>query len=285
MMISHSSPSSQVLGAQSTDRENLRASSSSLFPEKETVVKAVPNEENPCGLNLHSAAHHCMSNVVTDLMILLTVKSQFVQHLAVKVLALTSKFLFTMGNYLNEFIQFLCCFWEVAIAGSGDENKIDLSVVRFLSPYELKRCDWSTVAGINQVLRDVIKCLKEDYDDELVKVHYDSVNSCLSKLLCSLVDQNDFVETGGAYANEHPLLVTVVNLVPRLLKWCLNKKGDTAETCIIQYLKHKLLASAASKKLEEICRRRFLYPFLEGINVMAEVVDRGGDDDDQTAAI
>ncbi|KAK4262249.1 hypothetical protein QN277_027831 [Acacia crassicarpa] len=281
----------------------------SVSKEEETVVKTVPNEESPCGLNLHSAAHNCMSKVVTDMMILLTVNSQFVQHLAVKVLALTSKFLFTMGNYLNEFIQFLCYFWEVAIAGSGDENNIDLSDVRLLSPYELKRCDWSTVAGINQVLRAVIKCLKEDYDNVLVKVYYDSVNSSLSKvpwdllhqfqaclidgskksssmnplnvnnfsamkpeikflgtflqLLCSLVDQNDFVETGGASSNEHPLLVTVVNLVPRLLKWCLNKKGDTAETCIIQYLKHKLLVLMIRLRLYKCLDCYILLSWLE----------------------
>ncbi|KAI9089218.1 hypothetical protein K1719_029497 [Acacia pycnantha] len=182
----------------------------SVSKEEETVVKTVPNEESPCGLNLHSAAHHCMSNVVTDMMILLTVKSQFVQHLTVKVLALTSKFLFTMGNYLNEFIQLLCCFWEVAIAGSGDENNIDLS-----------------------------------------------------DLLCSLVDQNDFGETGGASANEHPLLVTVVNLVPKLLKWCLNKKGDTAETCIIQYLKHKLLILMIRLRLYKCLDCSILLSWLE----------------------
>ncbi|XP_054824563.1 uncharacterized protein LOC129322317 isoform X3 [Prosopis cineraria] len=281
----------------------------SVSKEKETVVKTVLKEESLCGLNLHSAAHHCMSNVVTDMMILLTAKSQFVQHLAVKALALTSNFLLTMGSYLNEFVQFLCCFWEVAIARSGAGNNLDSSDVRFLGPYELKRSDWSTVAGINQVLRAVFKCLKEDYDDELVKMYYDSVNSSLSKvpwdlldqfqvyltdgskkssstnplnvdnfsamepgvkflgtflqLLCSLVDQNDFVETGGASANKHPLLVTVVNLVPRLLKWCLNKKGGSAETCIIQYLKHKLLILMIRLRLNKCLDCSILLSWLE----------------------
>ncbi|XP_028764021.1 uncharacterized protein LOC114722220 isoform X2 [Neltuma alba] len=279
--------------------------------EEETVVKTVPNEESLCGLSRRSAAHHCMSNVVTNMTILLTVKSQFVQHLAVKALALITKFLFTMGNCLNEFIQLLCRFWEVAIARSGAENNLDSSDVRF-RPYELKRCDWSTVAGINQVLRAVFKYLREDYDDELVKMYYDSVSSCLSKvpwdllhqfqgclidgskksfymdplnvdnfsameprikflgtflqLLCSLVDQNDFVETGGASVIEHQLLVTVVNLVPRLLEWCLIKRGDSAESCIIQYFKHKLLILMIRLRLYKCLDCSILLSWLELIH-------------------
>ena len=80
---------------------------------------------------------------------------------------------------MNELVQILCGFWEMAIVKSGAEKDIEASNVRFLGPYELKRCDWSTVAGINQVLRAVFNCLKEDNDDELVKMFYDSLNSCL----------------------------------------------------------------------------------------------------------
>lgn len=176
----------------------------------------------------------------------------------------------------------------MAIARSGAENSNSyLSDIEFLKQYELKICDWCTVAGINEVLRAVVKYLKEDYDDQHVKMYYNSVNSCLSKvpwdlldqyqvcfisgskkgpsmnplhlkdfsamepgikflgtflqLLCSLVDLNDFAETGGGSANEHPLLVTIVNLVPRLVKWSLSKQGDSGDMCITQYFKHKLL--------------------------------------------
>ncbi|KAF7828769.1 uncharacterized protein G2W53_019933 [Senna tora] len=219
---------------------------------------------------------------------MLTVKSQFVQHLAVKVLVLTSKFVSTTGNNWNEFIQLLCCLLEVAIARCGAEtSNSDLSDIKFLKQYGLEICDWSMVAGIIQVLRAVFKYLKEDCDDQLVKVYYDSVISSLSKvpwdlldqyqlcyideskngsstnllrlsnynamepgikflgtfvqLLCSLVDRNDAVENGGDSAKEHSLLVTAVNLVPRLIKWCFDKQGDRLDMCTIQYFRHKLL--------------------------------------------
>lgn len=200
---------------------------------------------------------------------------------------------YLQGNNWDGFIHLLCCLLETAIArmlsyssvySSGAQNcEFDSSEVDFLMQYGLKNCDWSTVAGITQVLRVICKCLKEDYDDELVKVYYDSVNSCLLKvpwdlldefcdtgkkgsfmnpwhphnfdamehgirflgtflqLLCSLVDHNGFFGTGCDSANKHPLLVTVINLIPRLVKWCLRKQEDRAETCIIHYLKHKLL--------------------------------------------
>lgn len=176
-----------------------------------------------------------------------------------------------------------------SVRSSGAENcGFDLSNVDFLMQFGLKNCDWSTVAGITQVLRVICKSLKEeDYDDEMVKGYYDSVNSCLLKvpwdlldeywsrdisgsnespsvnqlcldnsgamepgikflgtflqLLCSLVDRNDFVETGCGSAYRHPLLVTVSNLIPRLVTWCLGKQEDRAEKRIIHYLKHKLL--------------------------------------------
>lgn len=172
---------------------------------------------------------------------------------------------------------------------SSENNDFDSPDVDFLLRYGLRNCDWSTVAVITGALRVICKHLKEDYDDGLVKVYYDSVNSCLLnmswdlldecwgcnigsskksssmdqphlnnfsameprikllgtflQLLCSLVDQNDLVETGCDSTNKHPLIVTVRNLVPRLIKWCLTKQEDSAETCIIHYLKHKLLVS------------------------------------------
>lgn len=202
------------------------------------------------------------------------------------------------GNNWGGFTHLLCCSLEMAIArmipcssgpSSGTENSdFDCSDVEFFMQHGLKNCDWSTVAGIIRALRIICKYLKEeDYDDELVKVYYDSVNSCLLKmpwdlldeywicefgstknsssidqshlknfsimepvmnflgtflqLLCSLVDRNDLVENDCDSVDKHPLFVTIVDLIPRLAKWCLTKQEDSAETHIIHYMKHKLL--------------------------------------------
>jgi len=202
------------------------------------------------------------------------------------------------GNNWVRFIHFLCCWLEMAITkmiscssgpSSGTENgKFDSSDVEFLTQYGTKDFDWSTVAGVVRVMRVICKYLEEeDYDDGLVQVYHDSVNSCLLKMpwdlldkfwscefgsmknnssinqlhlnkfsimepvmiclgtflqfLCSLVDRNDLVETDCDSIDKHPLFITVVNLVPRLAKWCLRKQEHNAERCITNYLNHKLL--------------------------------------------
>ncbi|XP_027346543.1 uncharacterized protein LOC113858215 isoform X2 [Abrus precatorius] len=260
-------------------------------------TKRAPNEEQLCSPNYHSSVHQCLPKIVAEMIILLTVKSEFVHHVAVNALVLSSQFVSTTGNNWDRFIHLLCCSLEMAIVrtllcsdapSSGAENRdFDCSDIEFVMQYGLKNCDWSSVAGIVRVLRVICKYLKEDCDDGLVKVYYDSINSCLLKmpwdlldqywscdirgtnnsssvnqfyrnnfgvmepgkkflgtflqLLCSLVDRNDLVKTDCDSANKHPLFVTVVDLIPRLAKWCHSKQEDSAETHIIHYLKHKFL--------------------------------------------
>ncbi|RDX83275.1 hypothetical protein CR513_35823, partial [Mucuna pruriens] len=261
-------------------------------------AKRAPDKELLCGSNQHSSVDQCLHQIVSEMMVLLNVKSEFVKHVAVNALVLISQFVYTTGNNWGGFIHLLCCSLEMAIARmiscsskppSGAENSdFDCSEVEFVMQYRLKNFDWSTVAGVVRVLCVICKYLKEeDYDDGLAKVFYDSVNSCLLKmpwdlldnywscefgsmknsssinqlhlkkfsvmepvmnflgtllqLLCSLVDRNDLVETDSDSVDKHMLFTTVVNLVPRLAKWCLSKQEDSAETRIIHYLKHKLL--------------------------------------------
>ncbi|XP_020973749.1 uncharacterized protein LOC107626248 isoform X4 [Arachis ipaensis] len=256
-----------------------------------TATKPVPNDRLFCS-DHHFSAHQCLSAIVTKMMTLLTIKDEFVRHVAVNALVLTSQFVLKSGNKWDEFIKLWCRLLEMSITKMllplsthyvGSENSgFDSSDVNFLMQFGLKNCDWSTVAGITQVLRVICKGLKEeDYDDELLKVYYDSVNSCFLKvpwdlldeywsryidgnnessdsgaleprikflgaflqLLCSLIDRNDFWETDceSAYANKHPLIGKICNLIPRLVTWCLVKQEDRADKCIVHYLKHKLL--------------------------------------------
>ncbi|RYR80096.1 hypothetical protein Ahy_A01g004875 isoform C [Arachis hypogaea] len=259
-----------------------------------TATKPVPNDDGLFCSDHHFSAHQCLSAIVTKMMTLLTIKDEFVRHVAVNALVLTSQFVLKSGNKWDEFIKLWCRLLEMSITKmllplsthyiGSEKCGFDSSDVNFLMQFGLKNCDWSTVAGITQVLRVICKGLKEeDYDDELLKVYYDSVNSCFSKvpwdlldeywsrdidgsnessdsgaleprikflgaflqLLCSLIDRNDFWETDceSAYANKHPLIGKICNLIPRLVTWCLVKQEDRADTCIVHYLKHKLLVS------------------------------------------
>ncbi|TKY55757.1 Lines protein [Spatholobus suberectus] len=163
-------------------------------------VKRASDEKRLCGSNQHSSVDHCLRKIVSEMMVLLFVKSEFVQHAAVNALVLTSHFVSATGNNWDGFIHLLCCCLEMAIArmiscssvpSSGTENSdFDCSDVEFLMLHGLKNFDWSTVAGIVRALRVICKYLKEeDNDDGLVKVYYDSVNSCLLKMPWDLLEE------------------------------------------------------------------------------------------------
>ncbi|XP_039684732.1 uncharacterized protein [Medicago truncatula] len=278
------------VSANKENEKKILISSSQVMRKIQLRIHEFDSASNKEDFEQHCSVHHCLPKIVTKMVNLLTVKSEFVQHVAVNALVLTSEFLSTTGNSWAEFIHLLCCSLETAftrmLSCSFENNNLDSRDVDFMLQHELRNCDWSTVAGIVKALRVICKHLKEDYDG-LVKVYYDSVNSCLLKipwnlldecwscdngsrkkslsvnelhlnnlgdtdpgirflgtflqLLCTLVDRNNFEETDCDSASKHPLFVTVVNFIPRLVKWCLPRKEDNAETCIIHYMKHKLL--------------------------------------------
>ncbi|XP_048445728.1 uncharacterized protein LOC103935797 [Pyrus x bretschneideri] len=126
---------------------------------------------------------------------------------------------------------------------------------------KLENVDWSIVAGVVRVLRDIRKYLKSEDDDELVEAFFDSINSVLStvpwnlldeihvgakpdvqkgsradalfqrslflgnliQFLCSMVEQSGSAEaSGGSIDKHHPVFSTFITLVPQLLCWCLD---------------------------------------------------------------
>lgn len=160
------------------------------------------------------------------------------------------------------------CYSSSRLIAEGDDSS---SLVLELKP-KLENADWSVAAGVVRVLRDIRKYLKsEDDDDELVEVFFDSVNFALLttpwtdaqkssgadvlfqrslflgnliQLLCSLVEQSGSVEAaGGSVDKHHPIFSTIINLVPKLLCWCLGEQADCVNfnKCIVQYFRHKLL--------------------------------------------
>ncbi|KAL5819512.1 hypothetical protein ACOSQ4_023354 [Xanthoceras sorbifolium] len=143
----------------------------------------------------HSEDHHYLSNLMADLVFLLAVKSQYVQHLAGNILVVISEFLATSGSNWELFIHSLCLCMELAVnnilslfsaplrAESGNSCFDLSSFVPVIRP-RLKNAGWSTLAGIIRVLRNILKCLKQEYDNEdsLAEVYLDSVHSCLSNV-------------------------------------------------------------------------------------------------------
>lgn len=62
----------------------------------------------------------------------------------------------------------------------------------------------------------------------------------LVQFLCSLVEQSRFLDASDD-TSERPLLVSTINLVPKLLRWCLGKHEECFNACLSRYFQYKLL--------------------------------------------
>ncbi|GMJ07962.1 hypothetical protein like AT3G50430 [Hibiscus trionum] len=233
-------------------------------------------------LNPNSQNHHSLSEAIPNLINLLTLECRYIQHLAGNVLVTLAEFLASSVKSWEFFIHALCicfelsisnissCSFEPSITGLGVSDSDLLSVVVLFKP-KLKNTSLFTVAGIIRILRNILKFLKEECDDDLVLVFLNSISfSILNapwdsmdeifggnggekdeprtlflgnfiQLLCSFVEQFSFAEGLDDSVDKHAFLSKIINLVPKLLSWCLGKKAECADTSISQYLKHKLL--------------------------------------------
>ncbi|KAK6128914.1 hypothetical protein DH2020_037353 [Rehmannia glutinosa] len=120
------------------------SSSSCWFFPPELLVESVDDGECSVSSPSHLDDRHCLANIIGDLMFLLAVNSRYAQHLA--------------GNTLVAISEFL------------------------LTSLKLKSANWSVVAAIFQVLRNIQKYLKQDFDYKIMKAYIDSVSSLILNL-------------------------------------------------------------------------------------------------------
>ncbi|KAI5588676.1 hypothetical protein BDE02_05G113600 [Populus trichocarpa] len=148
---------------------------------------------------LHHEEHSCLIKIVTDLMLLLTVESQYVQHSVGNVLVVFSEFVALSGSGWDSFIHSLSTCLELAIANvflcswepsrtEVEDSNCDFSSYEVLKS-SLKGGDWSTAAGIVRVLRNILKHLKQECDDQLLEVYLGSVSSFLSNVPWESMDE------------------------------------------------------------------------------------------------
>ncbi|KAK8674015.1 hypothetical protein V6N13_112321 [Hibiscus sabdariffa] len=239
--------------------------------------RLIQSTDTSCSLNPSSQNHHCLSKAISHLVSLLTLESRYIQHLAGNVLVTLSEFLASSVRSWEFFIHSLCtcfelsildissCSFEPSITGAGGSDSDLLSAVVLFKP-KLKNTSLFTVAGIIRILRNMLKFLKEECDDELVPVFINSIRfSVLNvpwdsmdeifgeknepsslflgnfiQLLCSFVEQFSFAEGLDDSVDKHAILSKIINLVPKLLYWCLGKKAECNNMCSL-YFKHKLL--------------------------------------------
>ncbi|KAL1538938.1 hypothetical protein AAHA92_27623 [Salvia divinorum] len=131
---------------------------------------------------------HCLAIIISDLMFLLTANSQYAQHLVGNTLVAISEFLLALDGDWDEFMQLLCLCLDLAICNilkSSPDSAFEARYIDFnpsiRSSLELKlKCaNWSVVAAISRVMRNIQKCLKQDVDEKCMKTYLDSVSSLL----------------------------------------------------------------------------------------------------------
>ncbi|XP_057770032.1 uncharacterized protein LOC130989894 isoform X2 [Salvia miltiorrhiza] len=134
---------------------------------------------------------HCLVTIIGDLMFLLAVNSQHAQHLVGNTLVAISEFLLASDGDWNDFMQLLCLCLDLSICNVLKSPSISALETRYLDfntstrsslKLKLKTANWSAVAAISRVIRNIQKCLKQDFDEKYVKTYLDSVSSLLINL-------------------------------------------------------------------------------------------------------
>ncbi|CAN1225219.1 hypothetical protein LINGRAPRIM_LOCUS961 [Linum grandiflorum] len=231
------------------------------------------NTVSECLLEAAHEDHNCLMRILDESILLLTVDSRFIKHSVGKILVTISEFLDISGSKSDAFVDslFMClalilkrllsCSITPRSAGNSNFDSSDLAVLI----KGLVHADWSTAAQMIQILRNVLKNLKQESEDECFQAYEKSVCSFLKNVpwdcmddicaeepdvvvflgsfvpfVCSLVEQATTPETKVHLQDQHSTISIVVNLVPKLLCWCVGKR-ESIEQSTFHYFTHKLL--------------------------------------------
>ncbi|KAG8384459.1 hypothetical protein BUALT_Bualt04G0120000 [Buddleja alternifolia] len=166
---------------------------------KELLAEHVDDRECSVSTSLYSDNRHCLAKIIGDLMFLLAVKSQYVQHLAGNTLVAVAEFVVTSEMGWDDFMHLLCFCLELAICNSlASSSRAEALETRYpdydpsiskLLKLKLKIANWFVVAAIFRILRNILKFLKQDYDDKIMKAYLDSVSSLISNLPLDILSE------------------------------------------------------------------------------------------------
>ncbi|KZV47515.1 hypothetical protein F511_14587 [Dorcoceras hygrometricum] len=133
---------------------------------------------------------HCLAKIIGDLVFLFAVNNPFAQHLVETTLLAISKFVIGLGSSWETFMHLLCLSMELTIDTTLSSSCKASALAKQLSNYgssipnwllmsrpEIPK--WKIVTAIIQVLRNILKYLKQDCDGKTMKTYLDSVCSLL----------------------------------------------------------------------------------------------------------
>ncbi|KAM7510281.1 hypothetical protein LguiB_009156 [Lonicera macranthoides] len=180
----------QLLIALSQVLRQIKLWTNALDDDSDNEAVAKPNGSRECSVVLMSHSEHCcLTKIIGDLIFLLAIESGFVQHLAGNILGAISEFVAASGSNWDKFMRSLCLCLELAIYNSLSSSwdpptgakGLDYDSLRdsIALKAKLKDANWFSVAAIVRVLRNLLKYLKQEYDDQLFEIYLDSINACL----------------------------------------------------------------------------------------------------------
>ncbi|KAJ0231463.1 Golgin [Hirschfeldia incana] len=230
-----------------------------------------------------SKDHLRLERLVADLVGFLGVKNVHVQHLSGNILVQVSQSLVESGSLWNDFVRLVFDCLHLAVVyicpvpsptrfeGSNTGGSDVLKG-------KMEKANWCTVSGVFRVLRNVLKRLSQEENEELIDVYLESLNSTLVKIpwsrmdihfsnphgsgersshgnnegvtvflgnfvqfLSTVVQQVHFAEDSDAFGTMHLILQKTIELVPDLLRWCQPKLESQSGSSMSRYLVHKLL--------------------------------------------
>ncbi|KAI3503131.1 hypothetical protein L1887_31567 [Cichorium endivia] len=189
----------------------------------------------------------------------LAVQNPYARHLAGNVLVAISEFITSSENYLEEFIQSLCSHFNLIIHNAISPSSNPPKTKHLDHDSSTLKLHLQSASAIILVLRNVLKQLKHEEDDENLKVYLNTLGSCirdipwescngismefcghLLQLFCSVVSQSSLLESMADYEEKekNSVFLEIFNIFPKLLTFGLLKDGDN---CITEYIQHKIL--------------------------------------------
>lgn len=155
------------------------------------------------------------------------------------VIAVNSRMPQANWSYVAGLIQALLSVWKYLKQETDDQlmqvylNSLNLFLTRV--PFSL--LDEKYVGGNGLEKKSGPQCifLGNRLRPQLVFFGY------FSQLLCSVAGLMASLEVQRSSFNSHPVIFSTINLVPKLLSWCLSGHGEEENTCITTYFRHKLL--------------------------------------------
>ncbi|CAL1408778.1 unnamed protein product [Linum trigynum] len=176
----------QDAGSVSLTREkekNLLISLSKVYREIQVWIREMEvdsDEETVVSECLSADAHeqhNCLMKVLADLILLLTVDSQYVQHSAGKIVVAVSELLAPSVRNWDSLVRSLWMCLELIvkhllscspISNANEDLHFGSSSLMVLNRC-LGNADWSTAAHVIQILRNILKNLKEESDENRAK--------------------------------------------------------------------------------------------------------------------